>query len=302
MNSKAPNTKKLLESLVASAQSGNTKRCIELIKAGAPVNGNSRKRRTPLIAAIASQKEVTASELLKHGADPNQVLPVNDYAFPLFSPLMLAARLGLKSCTKALIKAGADVRYARRGGGTALTQAASHGHLEIVRMLLKSGAPLVCYALSGAVWNRQIPIAKILLSAGADPNHQDKTRDTVLMIAAGDGDLRMVKLLLANGANINGSHMGLTPLVSAILRNHDEVALHLMRAGADIEFRDNGGRTPLLFASENGALKVAKKLVERGVDLSIRDPDGLNAIQLAEQAGDRKMTALLAPHFSKVNN
>src|ERR1043165_4277425 len=118
---------KLIGALVAVASRGDTKRCLSLISEGAPIDGVGKhgyaKRRTALRAAIERGREQTALELLKHGADPNWIVPVNDYFDPLHSLLMLASRAGQISVVKALIKAGAKVNYSRRGGETALTQA-----------------------------------------------------------------------------------------------------------------------------------------------------------------------------------
>ena len=42
-----------------------------------------------------------------------------------------------------------------------------------------------------------------LLEAGIDPNLEDKDGDTALHLASKNGDLKLVKLLIENGANVS---------------------------------------------------------------------------------------------------
>lgn len=88
------------------------------------------------------------------------------------SPLMLAALKGDKALCQRLIQKGADVN---KPGWTPLHYAATHGHLEVMRLLLEEHAyidaaspnnttPLMMAARYGT------PSAvKLLLEAGADP-------------------------------------------------------------------------------------------------------------------------------------
>ena len=92
-------------------------------------------------------------------------------------------------------------------GGTPLMAAASNGHVEIVRALLRRGArvndtdirgwtALVCAAENG-----HATICKLLLDAHADPNIRTRQSGTVLMVAALKGHLEIVRLLLEKGAD-----------------------------------------------------------------------------------------------------
>lgn len=59
------------------------------------------------------------------------------------TPLHVAASLGLASCTKLLLGAGADVRSAvGHHKATALHLAAEDGHAECARLLLDHGAQI----------------------------------------------------------------------------------------------------------------------------------------------------------------
>jgi ankyrin repeat protein len=88
------------------------------------------------------------------------------------SPLMLASLKGLLDVSSQLIKKGADVN---KPGWAPLHYAATHGHIEIMNLLLENHAyidasspngstPLMMAALYGTA-----SAVKLLLEAGADP-------------------------------------------------------------------------------------------------------------------------------------
>lgn len=256
-------------------------------------------KRTALLAAVEKHKIQCAIALLKLGADPNWVIPNDDPYEPGETALNLAARNGDQKLVLALILAGAKPNYERRGGGAALACAAAQGHLAVVRCLLKHGASVVSYVLDGAVRTGHTKVVDAMLRASANPNRPDPVRDSLLSLAASNGHLSIIKLLLKHGARIDHSQNGLTPLVQAIINRQTEVALFLIRAGANIEARDNGGRTPVLFAAKNREPRVAKKLIERGADITVKDPKGASVHDLAKQSKDRQMIALLSFEVSR---
>ena len=94
---------------------------------------------------------------------------------PFGTPLHMSAANGNLSLVKALIKLGGDID--RRGGtfgGTAINEAASKGHLEVVKYLLDHRAALDTSEpernpLFGAIYSGHIEIVKLLLGAGMDP-------------------------------------------------------------------------------------------------------------------------------------
>jgi hypothetical protein len=90
----------------------------------------------------------------------------------------MAAASGSLSLVKALIELGADIN--RKGGtfgGAPINEAASQGHLEVVKYLLNHQAELDTTEpernpLFGAIFNGNIEIVKLLVSAGMDPTIQ----------------------------------------------------------------------------------------------------------------------------------
>ena len=71
-----------------------------------------------------------------------------------------------------------------------------------------------------------------------EPNH------TPLMVASGNGHVRVVQLLLEAGAQKEAvAADGSTPLMWAALEGRDSVVRLLLEAGAEMDVRDQGGWT-----------------------------------------------------------
>jgi ankyrin repeat protein len=81
-----------------------------------------------------------------------------------------------------------------------------------------------------------------------------------------------VKLLLANGANVNGKAgvSGWTPLHDAAYSDAVESLDLLLAAGADVDARATSGATPLCFAAQEDAPNAARTLLEAGAEASAR--------------------------------
>jgi uncharacterized protein len=142
-----------------------------------------------------------------------------------------------------LLKQGADVNAAQGDGMTALHWAASHGDLELARMLLVAGAnvrattringytPLFLAAREG-----NAAIVAALVEAGADPKAVSSTGSTPLMLAAGAGNAGAVERLLDAGVEIDAKERarGQTALMFAAAYNRVEVVKLLARRGANV--------------------------------------------------------------------
>jgi tetratricopeptide (TPR) repeat protein len=108
---------------------------------------------------------------------------------------------------QSLLASGADVNAKDINGVTALWQAAANGHLDIVKVLLESGAnvniqhkSLGVTALWMAAREGHTEIVKLLLAAGADVKAGAKDTYTPLEIAKEKGHTEIIKLLKEYGA------------------------------------------------------------------------------------------------------
>lgn len=117
--------------------------------------------------------------------------------------------------------------------------------MKILRQIIALGVmllfvgPSASYADTGqeliqAVKNRDIAKATELLTQRADVNIKDDRGVTVLMSASAQGDIEIVKILLANGADVNvkGYDGDYSALVAASESDHSEIVELLKKAGA----------------------------------------------------------------------
>jgi len=93
---------------------------------------------------------------------------------------------------------------------TAIMMASYNGHGDIVKLLIENGADVnaidnvkrtaLMYASSGPFTST----VSLLLNAGAKPNMTEKEQNwTAAMMAAAEGQLEVLKLLVASGADLN---------------------------------------------------------------------------------------------------
>ena len=96
-------------------------------------------------------------------------------------------------------------------------------------------------------------IVKLLLANGADIETADENGYTALMMASLPGHTETVEILLANGVNIEAADkFGETALMDASYQGHTDTVEFLLANGADIEAADNKGDTALMAASAGG--------------------------------------------------
>jgi ankyrin repeat protein len=118
------------------------------------------------------------------------------------------------------------------------------GTIEAVILLLQHGASVNVLEpepdttpILVAVHCKQIEAARILLSAGADPNVQTDTGDTPLRLSVEQGDYAMARLLLICGAektiNESGGPSGMNALGRAVWMLNGRIVELLLEFGAD---------------------------------------------------------------------
>ena len=187
--------------------------------------------------------------------DANQVVPGIGYAA---TPMITAAaRNGSLSVLRYLISAKADLNARTPDRDTAVMLAAHFADEDRER-----NAPSTM---------RYDQAVRMLAEAGASLENSDENAFTALAYAAYAGRDRTVTYLLEKGAKVNGMAHGrlayaATPLMMAAMQGHRDIAMQILRAGADANVRIQNGMSAAELAQKNNhghllrALKCAESL------------------------------------------
>ncbi|KAJ1461969.1 ankyrin repeat-containing domain protein [Pelagophyceae sp. CCMP2097] len=230
----------------------------------APSQAADSRRGFTALCVAASFGNVAAIEvLLDAGAAVDRVLGAGP--FINLSPIMFAGQFGQVGAIALLAKRGADVNMHDISGATALTMATASGHVDAV------------VALAG-------------LGANVD---QAANRLPALCFAAKEGDVGMVKALIALGAKIGATAPdGANALHFAAQHGQAAVARALLESGAHADKRVRAGGTALHFAAQHGSADVAAALLEGGADPHILDFEGRTAADIVKKKGGEIVAVL----------
>ena len=111
--------------------------------------------------------------------------------------------------------------------------------------------------------------------------------------AARKGDLKKIKMLLDEGADLNGKYdKGFTPLHWAATMNQVDAIKFLIDEGANLNSRDGHQSTPLLLAAFFGNTESVESLLQGGADPNLRNKDG--ALPVQAMLANRQITEWVA--------
>ena len=211
--------------------------------------------------------------LLKAGSDPNAKGSTMG-----FTPLDMAAAQGYSDTMRVLIEAGADPNSRASDGTTSLYRAVLLEQVDTVKALAKAGADLEAKIstagftpLDAAAHIGRSDTMRVLIEAGADPNHRMLDGTTSLYRAARRGQVGTVKVLLRAKANpllMYSYPSGATfvPLDVAAQNGHSEVVHELIEElGIEGCGGASGGVDALQGAAESQQVEVMEMLTSAGV-------------------------------------
>ncbi|HEY7333867.1 MAG TPA: ankyrin repeat domain-containing protein [Bryobacteraceae bacterium] len=310
-----------------------------LLKSGANPNTAIATGETPLMTCAKTGAADAVSLLVEYGASVTAKEPTQNQ-----TALMWAAAERHPDAVKALIAAHSDLKAATKQGFTPLHFAARVGDLESVKLLLAAGVdvniqtkpsePAAPRGAGGsgytpllvATMRAQVETALYLLDHGADPNilaagltplHWASTswegfasnpvygfEDAMSGIQDRPTKLRLVKALLAHGANVNArmtkrppnfatgytDGVGATAFLLAASVDDVEIMRILLDAGADPKISTATNATPIMAATglnhgigedlltEKDATGAVKFLLDLGLDAKGETTFGENAL------------------------
>lgn len=171
------------------------------------------------------------------------------------------------------------------------TKAAKFDDVSEVQSLLKAGVspntldPRGNPMLIVAIRDKSKKVTDLLLSNPAtNVNLANKSGENALMMAAFDGDLATVKMLVLDKKSaVNKT--GWAPIHYAATNGHLQIVQFLMAHGAMINALSPSETTPLMMAIGSGNDELIKYLLDNGADLRMRNHEGYTAIDVAQLFG-----------------
>jgi uncharacterized protein len=239
-----------------------------LVEAGAAVNPREANDITPLLMAISNDKMAAAHFLLSRGGE------VNAKDWYGRSPLWEAVNVRNLYVHNATFKNGIDRAPV----------------LELIKELLANGADV------NSRTAQTPPFRNHLLEITGSLEWVDFTGQTPFLTAALAGDVTVMRLLLARGADPKiGTFEGTSALMAAagvnwvVAQTYTEGPEQLLEAvklchqlGMDVNQANSMGITALHGAANRGSDDIVRFLVEKGADLTAQDKEHRSALDWAK--------------------
>ena len=194
------------QGLHAAAARGDAAEIERLARAGGKLDALDGGGRTPLHVAVYFKHRDATRMLLKLGADPNAL------EHRRYDVVTIAAVADDLETLRLVLAGGASAKNTTSPyDGTALIAAAHLGHAEVVRELIRAGAPLdhvnnlgwtalIEAIVLGDGGRRHTETLRALVEAGANVNLADRRGTAPVALARGRGYTAMAQILERAGA------------------------------------------------------------------------------------------------------
>lgn len=193
-----------------------------------------------------------------------------------------------------------SLRAASLPDATRFSVVIEQGNLALAREWLDDGlAPdfegkVIGTGVMIGAWYGNVAMMELFVARGADINKTNAFGEQALQHAAWQGRLEAVRWLVERGARINREGMEWGALHYAAFAGHGEVVRYLLDHGADINALSTNGSTPLMMAAREGREAIAKTLLAAGARRDIVNEHGEDALRWAMRHNNLSIARAIA--------
>lgn len=215
-----------------------------LLECGGYVDAKDKNNKTVLHLAVEQGSSIIVEHILKRRPDLNKKSNSS-----VLNIAVQGCGMEYRKIVKNLLEYGFTINP--KDANNFMHAAVEKRYVELVEELLKhstddnmsSDSTFVkdSILLHVAIKNRHEEVAKLLIRYGADVNAPDETGKTPIFHATENADLKMIKLLLTNEANVNDPVL----LNIAVITDCREIVEVILQHGTDVDGNDECARIPL---------------------------------------------------------
>ncbi len=216
-----------------------------------------------------------------------------------------ARQMGQDEVAALLARTAAADAVRRRVAEDRLLAAATEGDADGVAVALRNGADIEVRdgnertALLLAVTTDRVPVARLLVALGADPDALDDRHDTPWLVTGVTGSVAMLEALLPADPDLTiRNRFGGISVIPASERGHVDYVRRVVQTDIDVNHVNDLGWTALLEAVILGDgsapyQEIVGILLDAGADRTIADLNGVTALEHARSSGQTAVASML---------
>jgi len=143
-------------------------------------------------------------------------------------------------------------------------------------------------------WEGNIALMELFLARGAEVNQVNRWGEQALQLAAWKGNLEAVRWLLDHGASASRQGKAWSALHYAVFAGHQDIARLLITRGGDVNARAPNGSSVLMMAAREGQEELTRALLEAGADPATVNEAGESALTWAMRHGHYRIAKQVA--------
>ncbi|XP_050060962.1 ankyrin repeat domain-containing protein 6-like isoform X2 [Aphis gossypii] len=146
-------------------------------------------------------------------------------------------------------------------------------------------------------------VAELLAAGSVDANAQDAVGYSAVQIAAAEGHLDVLRLLLRHDANVNlhDNLHGNTALHEASWKGYSKTVALLASSGSDLDRKNYGGSSALHLCCQNGHNQSCRELLLAGCDPDVQNNYGDTPLHTSARYGHAGVLRILISAQCKVS-